>query len=56
MSPAHDKTYNKSCVTSKDSDQAVHNLVRAPSSLASPEAFEGTCDQEDLIRLRGCAD
>ena len=22
--PAHDKTYNKACVTSKDSDQPVH--------------------------------
>ena len=27
--PAHDKTYNKTCVTSKDSDQPVH-----PSSMA----------------------
>ena len=23
--PAHDKTYNKTCVTSKDSDQPVHS-------------------------------
>ena len=27
--PAHDKTYDKTCVTSKGSDQAVH-----PSSIA----------------------
>ena len=46
------KTYNKTCVTSKDSDQPV----RPPSiakvlvhlSLASPEAVEGTCDQQRL--------
>ena len=56
--PAHHKTYSKTCVTSKDSDQPVH-----PSSLAtvlvyfslnSLEAVEGTCDQR---RLRSdCAD
>ena len=27
--PAHDKNYNKSCVTSKDSDQPVHPPHRA---------------------------
>ena len=28
--PAHDKTYNKTCETSKDSDQSVHqhSLIR----------------------------
>ena len=27
--PAHDKTYNKTCATSKDSDQPVHPLSKA---------------------------
>ena len=49
---AHDKTYSKTCVTSKVSHQTVH-----PSSMArilvypssdSPEAVEGTCDQRRL--------
>ena len=50
------KTYNKTCVTSKDSDQPVH-LVRMPrvrfhTSLASPEAVEGTCDQQTNQTVR----
>ena len=40
--PAHDKTYNKTCVTSKDSDQPVHPHIMARvlvySSLNSLEA------------------
>ena len=44
--PAHDKTYNKTCVTSKDSDQPVHTpsmarVITYPS-LDSLEAVEGT--------------
>ena len=27
MAPAHDKTNNKACVTSEDSDQPAHPLV-----------------------------
>ena len=47
--PAHDKTYNKTCVTSKHSDQLVHPpsmaMVLTDLSLDSPEAVKGTCDQ-----------
>ena len=35
--PAHNKIYNKTCVTSKDSDQHIH-----PPSM---DAVEGTCDK-----------
>ena len=46
---AHDKTYNETCVTSKDSDQPIHlpSMARILfySSLKSLEAAEGTCDQ-----------
>ena len=56
--PAHDKTYNKTCVRSKDSDQPVHppNMpkVLVYSSLDSPGAVEGTCDQRRL--WSDCAD
>ena len=56
---AHDKSYNKICVTSKDSGQPVHpiSMARAHvySSLDSPEAVEDTGDQRSLIRLFGCA-
>ena len=50
--PTYDKTYNKKCVTNKDSDQPVHppSTARAlvyPSS-DSPEAVEDTCDQRKL--------
>ena len=45
----HDKTYNKTCVTSKDLDQPVHPPSKARVlvylSLDSLEAVEGTCDQ-----------
>ena len=48
---AHDKTYNKACVTSKDSDQSV-NIQYGNGSLVFsidiPEAVEGTCDQRRL--------
>ena len=53
--PAHDKTYNKTCVTRKDSDQPIR-----PPSMArvlvypSLEAVEGTCDQRRL--WSDCAD
>ena len=47
--PAHDKTYNKTCKTSKDSDQPVHPTSTARAlvhpSLDCPEAEEGTYDQ-----------
>ena len=50
--PAHDKTYNKTCVTSKHSDKPVHLLsiarVLVYSSLNSLGAIEGTCDQRRL--------
>ena len=50
--PAHDKTDNKTCVTSKDSDQHVHPSriasVLVYSCLNSLEAVEGTCDQRRL--------
>ena len=44
--PAHDKTNNKSCVTSKDTDQPVHTpsmaRVLIHPSLDSLDAVEGT--------------
>ena len=49
--PRHDKTYNKTYVTSKDSDQPVHPpsmakvLVYPP--LESQEAVEGTHISKD---------
>ena len=47
--PAHDKTYNKTCETSKDSDQPVHPSsmarVLVHPSLDSPEAIEVTCNK-----------
>ena len=46
--PAHDKTYNKTCVTSKDSDQPVHlpNMTWGLfyPSLDSLESVEGICN------------
>ena len=57
--PAQDKTYNKNCVTSKDSDQLVHphSMARGLvySSLDRLETVEGTCDQLRLVRLCWCA-
>ena len=50
--PAHDKTFKKTCVTNKDSDQPVNPPSMAKvllyPSLDSPEAVEGTCDQRGL--------
>ena len=47
--PAHNKTYNKTYVTSKDSDQLVHlpsmAWVLIYPSLDSLEAVESTCNQ-----------
>ena len=55
---SHDKTSNKTCVTSKDSDQPVHppSIARVfiHPSLDSSEAVEGICNQWWMIRLRGC--
>ena len=46
------KTYNKTCETSKDSDQHLHppstSRVLVYSSLNNLEAVEGTCDQRRL--------
>ena len=54
----HDKTYNRTCLTSKDLDQPVHppSIVRVLvyPSLDGPEAVEGTCDQGRL--WSDCAD
>ena len=48
--PAHGKTYNKTCVTSKDSDQPVHQpsttRVLVLPSLDSLVTIEGICDQQ----------
>ena len=50
--PAHDKTYNKTCMTSKDSARPVHPRTMARvlvyPSLDSREAVAGTCDQRRL--------
>ena len=50
--PTHNKTYNKACVTSKESDHSVHphSMIRVLvyPSLVIPEAIEGTCDQQRL--------
>ena len=47
--PAHDKTYQKTCVTSKGSDQPVHpaNMARVlvSPSLGSLKVVESRCDQ-----------
>ena len=56
--PTHDKTYNKTCVTSKDSDQPAHPPSMAKAlvypSLDSLEAIESTCDQhsDQTARMR----
>ena len=59
--PAHDKTYNLTCLNSKDSDQPVHPLgvtrVLIYLSFDSPEAIEDTVmirSAKTLIRLCGC--
>ena len=50
--PVHTKTYNNTCVTSKDPDQPVHPpsmaRVLVYPSLDSPEAVEGPCNQQRL--------
>ena len=47
--PAHDKTYNKTCVTSNVSYMPVHppsmTNVLVQSSLDYLQPIEGTCDQ-----------
>ena len=53
--PVHDKTYNKTCVTSKDSDQPLHQHRMARVLVYPLETGEGTCNQRRLIRLCGCA-
>ena len=58
LEPVHDKTYNKTCVTSKNSDSPVHppsmTRVLIHPSLDSQEAVEGSCDQQRL--WSDCAD
>ena len=50
--PVHDKTYNKTCVTSKDSEQPVYLPIMAMlliyPSLDSPETVEVPSDQQRL--------
>ena len=54
IEPAHDKTYNKTCVTSNDSDHPVHPpsvarpLVYMYPSFDSLEAVEDTCGQRRI--------
>ena len=54
----HDKTYNKTCATSKDSDQPVHlpGMARifVYPSLDSPKAVGHQQSAKTLMRLRGC--
>ena len=54
----HDKTYNKKCMTSKDSAQPVHPpsmaRVLVHLSLNNSEAVEGVCNQRRL--WTDCAD
>ena len=56
--PARDKTYKKTCITSKDSDQPVHPLSMATvlvyPSLDSLGAVDDTCYQQRLWSV--CAD
>ena len=54
--PGHDKTYNKTCVTSKDSDQHVYP-PRLARVLVYPslKAVESTWSVKTLIRLHRCA-
>ena len=48
----HDKTYNKTCVTSTDKDRPVHPPSMAKvlvcPTLDSTEVVEGVCDQRRL--------
>ena len=60
IEPVDDKTYNKTYVTSKDSDQTVHLpsmarvLVYPSLDTCRPEAVKGACDQWGL--WSDCAD
>ena len=58
IEPVHDKLYNKTCMTSKDSDHPVYppnmSRVLVYPSLDSPEDVNGTCDQRRL--WSDCAD
>ena len=47
--PAHDKTYSKVCVTSKDSDRPVHtpSMARVYPPLDSLEAVDSHAISED---------
>ena len=47
IEPAHDKTYNKTCVPSKDWSAYTYSVLNYPS-LDSPESVEDTCDQRRL--------
>ena len=53
--PAHDKTYNKTCVTSKDSDHPVHpssmSRVLVYPSLGSLEAVKVTHYENTHIQI-----
>ena len=49
--PVHDKTYNKTYVSSEDSDQPIHTQYGKDHdypTLNSPEAIEDPCDQRRL--------
>ena len=54
--PVYDKTYNKTCVTSKDSGQPAHPpsmaRVLAFLSLDSLKTVESTCDQRYADRYK----
>ena len=57
--PAHDKTYNKTCATSKDSDQPAHSccLVRVFTDrmcLIYPPTYPKTDKREPLPYVGGC--
>ena len=61
--PAHDKTYNKTFVTRKDSDQPIYIYIYIPSRttvLVYSSGQSWCCSRhirsaKTLIRLRGCA-
>ena len=49
--PVHDKTSNKTCASSEDSDQPIHTQYdkdHAYPTLNSPETIEDPCDQRRL--------
>ena len=53
--PVDNKTYNKTCTTSKDSDQPVHPpiiaMILSYPALDRLEAVEGTCDAQTDLRF-----